>query len=417
MCDRSGGRRLRQWLIEQIDSGHYPGLIWENDIKSLFRIPWKHAGKQDYNQEVDASIFKAWAIFKGKFKEGDRAEPATWKTRLRCALNKSPDFEEVTERSQLDISEPYKVYRIVPEEEQKCKIAGSNLSELTEMDCSPSEMETSTEDFLANIKRSPSPAKDTCHKPASHDWWMYPHNAGLSQRQEVISLYVSSAGFSQMIIQFYYGGKAVSQVTTTCAEGCRLSLRPPTTSEKYYPLESFENIQFPPAEYIMSERQRQITKKLFGHLERGVLLLSNRQGIFIKRLCQGRVFWAGNCMPYKDRPNKLERDEITKIFDSNQYIRDFQHCYSNQLRLPDSKVTLCFGEEFPDATPVHSKLIIVQVEQLGLRQLLESSTKNYNLAGLHLAPDSHMDSVQRHHPDPCTTHQRAFYRDTPQITV
>lgn len=66
-------------------------------------------------------VFQAWAVFKGKFKEGDKAEPATWKTRLRCALNKSPDFEEVTDRSQLDISEPYKVYRIVPEEEQKCE--------------------------------------------------------------------------------------------------------------------------------------------------------------------------------------------------------------------------------------------------------------------------------------------------------
>lgn len=65
-------------------------------------------------------FLQAWAIFKGKFKEGDKAEPATWKTRLRCALNKSPDFEEVSDRSQLDISEPYKVYRIVPDEEQKC---------------------------------------------------------------------------------------------------------------------------------------------------------------------------------------------------------------------------------------------------------------------------------------------------------
>ena len=58
MCDRNGGRRLRQWLIEQIDSELYPGLIWENEEKTMFRIPWKHAGKQDYNQEVDASIFK-----------------------------------------------------------------------------------------------------------------------------------------------------------------------------------------------------------------------------------------------------------------------------------------------------------------------------------------------------------------------
>lgn len=58
MCDRNSGRRLRQWLIEQIDSEMYPGLIWENEEKTMFRIPWKHAGKQDYNQEVDASIFK-----------------------------------------------------------------------------------------------------------------------------------------------------------------------------------------------------------------------------------------------------------------------------------------------------------------------------------------------------------------------
>lgn len=69
---------------------------------------------------------QAWAVFKGKYKEGDKAEPATWKTRLRCALNKSPDFEEVTERSQLDISEPYKVYRIVPEEEQKSELVPSS---------------------------------------------------------------------------------------------------------------------------------------------------------------------------------------------------------------------------------------------------------------------------------------------------
>ncbi|XP_063801758.1 interferon regulatory factor 8 [Pseudophryne corroboree] len=419
MCDRNGGRRLRQWLIEQIDSSLYPGLVWENDEKSLFRIPWKHAGKQDYNQAVDASIFKAWALFKGKFKEGDRAEPATWKTRLRCALNKSPDFEEVTDRSQLDISEPYKVYRIVPEEEQKCKLVGSCLNEMTERDCSSSEMETSTEDYLAIIKRSPSPAKDACQKPLLQDWWFYPPNTG-SHAMDGYTTYMSEQvphAFSQMILQFYYSGKAVSQVTTSRVEGCRLSVNQPITGEKNHVTESLENIRFPSAEYIASERQRQITKKLFGHLERGVLLSSNRQGIFIKRLCQGRVFWSGNCMQYKDRSVKLERDEIVKIFDTNQYIREFQHCYSNQLRLPDSKVTLCFGEEFPDGTPVHLKLIIVQIEQLGLKQLIDNSVKNYNTASLHLLPDPQMDPVQRLLPEPCTTHQRAFYRETPQITV
>ncbi|KFP73990.1 PREDICTED: interferon regulatory factor 4-like, partial [Acanthisitta chloris] len=115
-----GNGKLRQWLIDQIDSGKYPGLVWENDEKSIFRIPWKHAGKQDYNREEDAALFKAWALFKGKFREGiDKPDPPTWKTRLRCALNKSNDFEELVERSQLDISDPYKVYRIVPEGAKK----------------------------------------------------------------------------------------------------------------------------------------------------------------------------------------------------------------------------------------------------------------------------------------------------------
>lgn len=54
----SGNGKLRQWLIDQVDSGEYPGLVWENDEKSIFRIPWKHAGKQDYNREEDAALFK-----------------------------------------------------------------------------------------------------------------------------------------------------------------------------------------------------------------------------------------------------------------------------------------------------------------------------------------------------------------------
>uniref|UniRef100_A0A3P9H169 Interferon regulatory factor 4b n=1 Tax=Oryzias latipes TaxID=8090 RepID=A0A3P9H169_ORYLA len=123
----SGNGKLRQWLIEQVDCGKYPGLVWENDEKSIFRIPWKHAGKQDYNRDEDAALFKAWALFKGKFREGiDKPDPPTWKTRLRCALNKSNDFEELGERSQLDISDPYKVYRIIPEGAKKSQSSISN---------------------------------------------------------------------------------------------------------------------------------------------------------------------------------------------------------------------------------------------------------------------------------------------------
>lgn len=71
-----------------------------------------------WSKELLLPPLKAWAEFKGKLLEGGREDPASWKTRLRCALNKSPEFKEVADRSQLDISEPYKVYCLVPITEQ-----------------------------------------------------------------------------------------------------------------------------------------------------------------------------------------------------------------------------------------------------------------------------------------------------------
>ena len=53
-----GNGKLRQWLIDQIDSGKYPGLVWENEEKSIFRIPWKHAAKQGYQVRQDAALFR-----------------------------------------------------------------------------------------------------------------------------------------------------------------------------------------------------------------------------------------------------------------------------------------------------------------------------------------------------------------------
>ncbi|XP_072479514.1 interferon regulatory factor 9 isoform X1 [Notamacropus eugenii] len=107
-------RKLRNWVLEQVESGKFPGVCWDDADKTMFRIPWKHAGKQDFREEQDAAFFKAWAIFKGKYREGDQADPAAWKTRLRCALNKSPEFEEVPERGHMEGPEPYKVYRLLP---------------------------------------------------------------------------------------------------------------------------------------------------------------------------------------------------------------------------------------------------------------------------------------------------------------
>ncbi|XP_039273462.1 interferon regulatory factor 4-like isoform X2 [Styela clava] len=108
-------KRLRYWLVEMIENGQIPGLRWEDEGKTIFRIPWKHAGKNNWKED-DCRIFKAWAEHRGKYKEGvDKFDPATWKTRLRCALNKLPDIKELKERSQLEGTDPFRVYRLLPE--------------------------------------------------------------------------------------------------------------------------------------------------------------------------------------------------------------------------------------------------------------------------------------------------------------
>ena len=63
---------------------------------------------------------QAWAEHRGKYKKGDKTDAATWKTRLRCALNKLPDIKELKEQSNLESNSPYRVYQLLPEPD-KCK--------------------------------------------------------------------------------------------------------------------------------------------------------------------------------------------------------------------------------------------------------------------------------------------------------
>ncbi|XP_031522714.1 interferon regulatory factor 4 isoform X5 [Papio anubis] len=310
-----GNGKLRQWLIDQIDSGKYPGLVWENEEKSIFRIPWKHAGKQDYNREEDAALFKAWALFKGKFREGiDKPDPPTWKTRLRCALNKSNDFEELVERSQLDISDPYKVYRIVPEGAKK----GAKQLTLEDPQMSMSHPYTMTTPY-------PSLPAQQVHNyvmpPLDRSWRDYvpdqPHPE--IPYQCPVTFGPRSHHWQgpacendcRLHICLYYREILVKELTTSSPEGCRIS------HGHTYDASNLDQVLFP---YPEDNGQRKNIEKLLGHLERGVVLWMAPDGLYAKRLCQSRIYWDGPLALCSDRPNKLERDQTCKLFDTQQFL-------------------------------------------------------------------------------------------------
>ncbi|XP_030043230.1 interferon regulatory factor 9 isoform X2 [Microcaecilia unicolor] len=364
-------RKLKQWIIEQVESGKYPGLLWDDSGKTMFRIPWKHAGKQDFRHDEDAAIFKAWAIFKKKYKNGDKADPATWKTRLRCALNKSPEFQEISERSQLDISEPYKVYRIVPPTEQNirhlpgCKGRKQNTKD-----------EQMNPSYEEEVEAKASVTLDL-------------HLLGLKSENEsdissCMSLEDSGIGSNgsspspretkpySMLITFYYGGQLVCSKMVESSD-CRILPSSPSTGvDRIMVPGNMEQVFFPSTVSIADVKQRQSTEELLKFLEKGVMLASNPQGIFAQRSCQGRVFWTGPCAPLCGQPNKLERNKYVKLFDRNQFKKDVCLYHMVNDPTPEYQVTLCFGEEIATGHPMTDRLITLQVEQVSAKQLMDT---------------------------------------------
>uniref|UniRef100_UPI0037E7659A interferon regulatory factor 10 n=1 Tax=Semicossyphus pulcher TaxID=241346 RepID=UPI0037E7659A len=374
---------MKEWLITQIESGKYEGLCWEDEAKTMFRIPWKHAAKKDYKQTADAALFKAWAVYKGKFREGrDKADPTMWKTRLRCALNKSTDFQEVPERNQLDITEPYKVYLIQHESGQ----------------AKPSDTHQTKDQVIIPAKRSPrSPGfvdkqfhyqKESFQgikeeaKPMTEDLMrehMYCEITGdkPENQSSVPIAFLNPAStitdFRMQVVLLYHG-QSVMKMTTRSPDGCFiLQGCNPLGNERIYGPCTAQQLSFPsPASVSLPSCMAEAMNRLLCHLERGVLLWVAPDGVYIKRFCQGRVYWSGPMAQHSDRPNKLERDKTFKLLDTHTFLNELQSCLQGKGPTPSYEIELCFGEEYPDPNvPKTRKLIMAQVVPLFAEDLLQ----------------------------------------------
>ncbi|XP_055044326.1 interferon regulatory factor 10 isoform X1 [Misgurnus anguillicaudatus] len=363
MEDKSRHMRLREWLIAQIDSGKYAGLSWENQEKTMFRIPWKHAAKQDYRQHQDAALFKAWAMYKGKFREGmDKADPSTWKTRLRCALNKSSDFQEVPERSQLDISEPYKVYRIMDDTGRVTDMAG-NAMMLHEDDSSPALRGIQQVNLPGDSDRGSSERSVNGRPYASP---IINTEGGGNAVPQAVPLYLSQVPLSDFRLEvrlFYYGNLVQSDVASS-PDGCFiLQGCAPVGNERIYGPCEAKKVFFPRPDIVpLPPGITEAMSRLLPHLEKGVLVWVAPDGVFIKRFCQGRVYWDGPLAEHRDKPNKLERERTCKLLDTTIFLQELQGHQQGGGPEPRYSVDLCFGEEFPDPNqPKSKKLITAQV--------------------------------------------------------
>ncbi|KFO15243.1 Interferon regulatory factor 4, partial [Balearica regulorum gibbericeps] len=308
---------------------------------------------------------QAWAIYKGKYHEGtDKADPSTWKTRLRCALNKSTDFQEVPERSQLDISEPYKVYQIVSdgardtgtvpccwlsphhrrsppqgstagslEESQKGTMGTCHVSPLTLLSAHPAERE----------RRQLIMCLWALTRPGNgQQWWeapCYPPGPGAGART------APRGPWGQLLTSLCHLVSALAQGTT----------------------------ESPPPRALGSSGRvagmTDVLERLLPHLERGVLLWVAPEGVFMKRQCQGRVYWNGPLAPHRDWPNKLEREKTYKLLDTQQFL---QRAGAIVVGVHTDLCPFSVGSIPPQVEPVFARELFHHAQRMGPTLLRDS---------------------------------------------
>ena len=122
-------------------------------------------------------------------------------------------------------------------------------------------------------------------------------------------------------VSLFYRDSLVKEVTTTSQEGCRISTSP---EDRLY--SGMDQVVFP---FPYPQSQRKGAEKLPTALERGVQLWLAPDGLYAKRLCQGRVFWEGPLAPFADKPNKLEKEQTCKLFDTQHFLSGESNRFNN----------------------------------------------------------------------------------------
>uniref|UniRef100_A0A8C9DZU6 Interferon regulatory factor-3 domain-containing protein n=1 Tax=Phocoena sinus TaxID=42100 RepID=A0A8C9DZU6_PHOSS len=163
-------------------------------------------------------------------------------------------------------------------------------------------------------------------------------------------------------VRLFYGAELVREATARAAEGCSLSPRadaaaaelllgsPPRVAQFRFP-------EPPPGARVL--------RRLLPHLERGVLLWVAPEGVFAKRLCQGRVYWRGPLAPHRARPNKLERELTCQLLDTRSFLAELRAHLHHGRQEPEYQIRLCFGEEYPGPPDQpEERLIMAHVSHL-----------------------------------------------------
>ncbi|KAM9846153.1 interferon regulatory factor 5 [Aulostomus maculatus] len=416
--------RLKPWLLAQVNSGRYSGLQWLSSDQRLFQIPWKHATRHTPTSEEETTVFKAWAVETGKYQEGvDDPDPAKWKANLRCALNKSREFQLKYDGTKEMPVRPFKIYEVC-EQLANADTGGEDGGEDSSEDAMPNLMDLSIQ---PRISDSPSFGAFPTHTDVNRfslaipvplhavnsdlpqqgfavqggfgpsgpfpDLDPLPPPAAPMETSTMSGVQNQAAAMAQndllhsipltdLDLKFQYRGKTVGSLTVSNPLGCRLyygHLEPTPEKVDLLGPVNLEQVRFPGTSEIQNQKQRDYTEALLDVMDRGLILEILEQNIYAIRLCQCKVFWSGPGVPEQGPPNPLRRERRIKVFDLNDFLQGLILFQKGEAATPPPfELCFCFGEDWPSEKPKEKKLIIVQVVPVVARILTEMFSGELN---------------------------------------
>lgn len=127
----------------------------------------------------------------------------------------------------------------------------------------------------------------------------------------------------RLLVCLFYHGQMVQELITSSAEGCFiLQGTAPVGNERIYGPCAAHTLSFPRLDTLsLPPGIAEAMSRLLPHLEKGVLVWVAPDGVFIKRFCQGRVYWDGPLAQHTHKPNKLDREKTCKLLDISVFLQ------------------------------------------------------------------------------------------------
>ncbi|XP_021796767.1 interferon regulatory factor 9 isoform X5 [Papio anubis] len=320
-------RKLRNWVVEQVESGQFPGVCWDDTAKTMFRIPWKHAGKQDFREDQDAAFFKASQGLRNHHQSN-----STVLCPLRGRRKRVPC--RTAHSVPLCSRNPSIMRRRRPVGEHSIQTSGAAAAAAL----SHRKVQTQLRPPFKGIRG-----------PWSFCFLQSQHQVGLFYSPDY-----------SLLLTFIYNGRVVGEAQVQSLD-CRL-VAEPSGSES-----SMEQVLFPKPGPL------EPTQRLLSQLERGILVASNPRGLFVQRLCPIPISWNAPQAPPGPGPHLLPSNECVELFRTAYFCRDLARYFQGLGPPPKFQVTLNFWEESRGPSHTPQNLITVKMEQAFARYLLEET--------------------------------------------